>query len=83
MPATTARGNAVHAAHTLEAIQQRIEQHVQRLNQWESQFQQWKASWQEREVRLDRELALLEAAASPGRTAISRQLVVVRDDEQE
>ncbi len=83
MQASTAGGNAVHTPHTLEAIQRRIEQHVERLNRWDSQFSSWQASWKEREVRLDRELAILEAIASPTRTPITRQLVVVREDDMD
>lgn len=49
--------NSHHAPHSIESIQQRIQQHAERLNRWESQFQQWQDTWNEREVRLDRELA--------------------------
>lgn len=83
MQASTAGGNAVHRPHTLEDIQRRIEQHVERLNRWESQFSLWQSAWREREERLDRELAILEAAMSPHRAPIARQLVVVREDDLE
>jgi hypothetical protein len=82
MLANLAGGNSVHAPHTFESIQQRIAQHAERLNRWESQFASWQASWKEREDRLDRELALLEAKATAARGGL-RQLVVYCEDDDE
>ncbi len=73
--------NSHHAPHSIESIQQRIQQHAERLNRWESQFQQWQDTWNEREVRLDRELALLEAAATSTSPTGTRQLMVVRAED--
>lgn len=75
--------NSHHAPHSIESIQQRIQQHAERLSRWESQFQQWQDTWNEREVRLDRELALLEAATTTTSPTATRQLMVVRAEDLE
>lgn len=81
MLATPAGGKAVHAPHSLESIQQRITQHVKRLNRWETQFSEWQSAWREREGRLDRELAILEARSAAARGAVPQLLVVREDDD--
>jgi hypothetical protein len=81
MLATPAGGKTVHASHTLQSIQQRISQHVDRLSRWETQFSEWQSAWMEREDRLDRELAILEAKSAAARGGI-RQLVVVSEDDE-